>query len=164
MNTLYEISDEFKQLYLLAEDEDVGMDVINDTFESLSYEFEAKAESYAVVMKTLQAEAEGLDKEIERLKARKAVVAGNADRLKKAVEKAMIDTGKRNFKTNLFSFRIQKNAPSLDTVNEELLDDEYWVPHEPTVDRAKLLKDVKANPDAFKGIASLKQTESIRIA
>ena len=163
MNTLYEITDEFRQLYQLAEEEDVGMDVFNDTFESLSFEFEDKAQSYAVVMKTLQAEADGLGKEIERLKARKTSLENNAERMKKAVEKAMVTTGKRKFQTKLFSFRIQKNAPSLGDVNEELIGAEYWVEHEPTLNRAKLLADVKVNPEAFRGIASLKQTESIRI-
>ncbi len=163
MATLYDITSEFQELYELAEEEDVGMDTINDTFESLSFEFEEKAEAYAVVMRTLQTEAEGLEKEIKRLKARKETLENNAERIKKSVEKAMIETGKRKFNTKLFGFNIQKNAPSLGEVNEALVGEKYWIPQDPKLDRTKLLADVKADPEAFAGIASLKQTESIRI-
>lgn len=163
MSALYEISTEFQQLFELAEEEDITMDVINDTFESLSYEFEEKAESCAVVMRSLEAEAESLEKEIKRLTARKKTLENNAERIKKSVEKAMITTGKRKFNTKLFGFNIQKNAPSLGEVNEELIGDEYWIPQEPKLDRIRLLADVKADPAAFAGIATLKQTESIRI-
>lgn len=163
MNALYEIEAEINQLFEMAEEEDITMDVISDTFESLSYDFEEKAQSYAVVMRTLETEADSLDKEIERLTARKKTLKNNAERIKKSIEKAMLSTGKRKFKTKLFGFNIQKNAPSLDEINEELLDDDYWIPQEPKLDRTRLLADVKANPEAFAGIASLKQTESIRI-
>ena len=163
MSALYEIGMEFQQLFEMAEEEDVAMDIINDTFESLSGEFEEKAESCAVVMRSLETEAVGLDKEIERLEARKKTLLNNAERIKRSIEKAMIVSGKRKFNTKLFGFNIQKNAPALDEVNEELVGDEYWIPQDPKLDRKKLLADVKANPAAFAGIASMKQTESIRI-
>lgn len=163
MPTLYEITAEFEQLFELAEEEDVTMDVLNDTFESIGAEFEDKAQSYAVVLRSLQAETAGLKEEVSRLNARIKRLDSNAENIKKTLERAMIATGKRKFSTKLFGFSIQKNAPSLDMVNEDLLDEKYFVQHDPTVDRAALLKDVKADPDAFAGIATIKQTESIRI-
>ena len=163
MATLYELCEEIQALFDLAEDEDVSMDVLSDTFEGLSMEFEDKIEGYTVAMKSILADVEGLKAEKKRLEARISTMSNNADRIKGTIEDAMIKAGKKKFKTKLFSFGIQKNPPSLGDVNEELLDEAYWVPHPATIDRVKLLADVKANPDAFAGIVSLKQTESIRI-
>ena len=74
----------------------------------------------------------------------------------------MITADKKKFKTNFHSFSIRKNAPSLDNVDSFKVPDEYMVVTK-TVNRTELLKAVKANPEAFEGIASLKQTESLVI-
>ena len=164
MSTLYEVSAEIQELFQLAEEEDVSMDVLNDTFEGLAYEFENKCESYAVIMNSLQGEADALDKEIRRLSGRKKTLENNVGRMKKAVEAAMIATGKRKFKTKLFDFRIQKNNPSLQIIDKDLIDSSYYEYREPALNTAKLLTDVKADPEAFAGVVELKQTESIRIS
>lgn len=163
--SLYELTGQIMDLFSMAEDEDVGLDVINDTFEALSMEFEEKAEQYAIAMKNLEGEAEIIEKEIKRLTDKKKVLTTNADRIKKQIEKAMKASGNRKFQSpnKLFNFSIQRNAPSLDTVNEEFVPDDYWVQQDPKLDRTKLLAAVKADPKAFEGIATIKQTESIRI-
>lgn len=163
--TLYELSGQILDLFSMAEDEDVGLDVINDTFEGMAMEFEEKAEQYAILMKNLEGEAEILAKEIKRLTDKKKVLENNAERIKKQIEGAMIISGNRKFQSpsKLFNFNIQKNAPSLDKVNEEFVPDDFWIKQDPKLDRTKLLAAVKADPEAWKGIATIKQTESIRI-
>ena len=163
--SLYELTGQIMELFSMAEDEDIGLDVINDTFEGLAMEFEEKSEQCAIAMKNLEGEAEIIDKEIKRLTDKKKTLTNNADKIKRYIEKSMIASGIRKFQSpnKLFNFAIQKNAHSLDKVNEEFVPAEFWVQQDPKLDRAKLLAAVKANPEAFEGIATIKQTESIRI-
>ena len=113
MSTLYEITDEYMQLLAMAEDPDIDEEALRDTMEGIEGELEIKADNYARVMKELDAKADAINKEVERLKARADAITNNSKRIKNALESAMIITGKTKFKTDLFSFGIQKNAPAL---------------------------------------------------
>lgn len=101
-----------------------------------------------------------INEEIERLKVRKDVISNNADRVKKYLEKAMIDTGKRKFKTALFGFNIQKNPASVVVDQEDKIPEEYWIKQDPKLDKASLKKWLKDNPADF---AHLEQSEGLRI-
>ena len=83
--------------------------------------------------------------------------------IKSNLETFMILVGKKKFKTDLFSFGIQKNAPSLDIIDETKIPEEYFIPQDPKLDRKRLLADIKANPEKAAAYAGLKQTESLRI-
>ena len=161
--TIYELTEEMQRLFDLAEDGEVDAQIFADTLEGVEYEFEDKAEQYAVVTKSLQGQADMLKAERDRLSAKIAQLEGNAERCKRTLESAMIATGHRKFKTRLYSFGIQKNAPSLSDVDESKVPKEFWVQHAPTIDRRALLAAVKEDPEKYKDIATLKQTESIRI-
>lgn len=75
----------------------------------------------------------------------------------------MIATGKVKFKTDLFSFNIQKNPPSveLDEEHLELIPIEYLIPQDPKPDKKRMLAELKEGKEL--GFARLKQTESLRI-
>lgn len=108
MATLYELTEEYRQLLEMMEDDSIDPEVLQDTLEGVDGEIEAKADNCAKLIRELNGVAGVINEEIERLKARKDVISNNADRVKKYLEKAMIDTGKRKFKTALFGFNIQK--------------------------------------------------------
>lgn len=163
MASLYEITGQIAWLNSLAEEGEVEPQVFADTFEALEGEFEDKAEQYGVVYRNCKTSAAAIKAEIDRLTARMNALDSNAERCKETLEQAMITTGKRKFKTKLFSFGIRKAPVSLGTVNEEKVPAEFWVQHEPTIDRRALLAAVKADPERFKDIATTKQTEYIRI-
>lgn len=160
MATLYELTEEYKELLEMLEDDSVDQEVLRDTLEGVDGEFEIKADNCAKVMKELDGIADAIDAEIERLKARKDVVSNNAQRLKKCIESSMIATGKRKFKTTLFSFGIQKNAPSVVVDNEDDIPKEYWIEQKPKLDKASLKRWLKDNKADF---AHLEQGESLRI-
>ncbi|NSE39942.1 siphovirus Gp157 family protein [Dorea longicatena] len=107
MATLYELTEEYRQLLEMMEDDTVDPEVLQDTLEGVDGEIEAKADNCAKLIRELNGVTSVINEEIERLKARKDVISNNADRVKKYLEKAMIDTGKRKFKTALFGFNIQ---------------------------------------------------------
>ena len=161
MSSLYDLTAEYIQLMELAEDPETDPEVLSDTMEGLSGEIEDKADNYAKVIKSMQASVDGLKGEIDRLTAKKKAIENGIDRMKRNLEASMIATDKRKFKTDLFTFYIQKNQPSL------VLDDDYPVPQEflieqdPKVD-TKAIKERLLAGESFK-FASLKESESIRI-
>lgn len=162
--TLYEITEQLKTLYDMGEDPDVDAEVLAETMEAVDGDFEEKAESYAKVISNLNADADALKKEIERLTARKRAIDGNVTRIKENLQKAMIATDRRKFKTNLFTFGIQKNPASvvLDTDDVYEVPDEYLEYQLPVVNKAAIKTALKDGIN-LEGIAHLAQTESLRI-
>lgn len=158
--TLYEITDEYRQLLEIAEDPDMDPDVLRDTMEAIDADLEDKADGYAKVIRTLEAEEAGLDTEIKRLQARKSTVAGSKARIKGALESAMRQTGKTKFKTPLFSFSIQKNPASV-VLAEGKVPTEYCIIQEPLPDKKRIAAELEAG--AHFDWAELRQTESLRI-
>lgn len=125
MATLYELTEEYRQLLEMMEDDTVDPEVLQDTLEGVDGEIEAKADNCAKLIRELNGVTSVINEEIERLKARKDVISNNADRVKKYLEKAMIDTGKRKFKTALFGFNIQKNPASVVVDQEDKIPEAY---------------------------------------
>lgn len=110
-STLYELTGEYLQLLeMLTEEENLEEQAVKDTLEGIEGEFEIKAENYAKIIKELLAEADKFKKEKERLEARQNTYENRAKYLKEALFKTMQITGKTKFKTDLFSFGIQKNG------------------------------------------------------
>lgn len=161
MATLYELTEEYRQLLELAEDEDEDPEVIADTLEGLEGEIEIKAEGYAKVIRQLEYDAAALKAEEKRLGNRRKTIEGNISRLKRSLFDAMNETGKRKFKTDLFSFGIQKNPHSVAFDGGDI-PEKYLVPQPPTIDRRLMLDDLKKGVD-LTGVAHLEQTESLRI-
>ena len=65
----------------------------------------------------------------------------------------------KKFKTDLFSFNIQKNPASVNIVGE--VPEEFLIPQEPKVDKKAILAALKAGK-TFK-FAELFQSEGLRI-
>ena len=61
--------------------------------------------------------------------------------MKESLETAMRATGKTKFKTDLFSFNIQKNPPRLVIDKPEEVPEEYLIPQEPKID-TKAIKEI----------------------
>lgn len=162
--TLYEITEQLKALYELSEDPDVDAEVLAETMEAVTGDFEEKAEGYAKVISNLNADADALKKEIERLSARKKAIEKNVASIKGNLQAAMIAADRRKFKTNLFTFGIQKNPVSvvLDTEDVYEVPDEYLEYQLPVVNKTALKRALQDGVN-LSGIAHLAQTEGLRI-
>ncbi|MBR1677297.1 MAG: siphovirus Gp157 family protein [Clostridia bacterium] len=163
MSTLYELTGDYLRLLELGEDPETDPEVFKDTLEGLDGEIEIKAEGYAKVIKQLEADAKMLGDEAKRLTDRKKSAENNIAAMKKSLEEAMKATGKTKFKTELFSFGIQKNPPSVKVDEEhlELIPIEYLVPQDPKIDKKRILEELKGG--ATFTWATMEQGESLRI-
>ena len=115
MASLYELKEAYANIQDLIED---GGDY-EGVLSTISDEIETKAENYAIVMKNIQKDIDGIDKEIERLTQRKQTLANGAERMKRMLFEAMVETGKTKFKTPLFSFAIVKNGGKAPLILDE---------------------------------------------
>lgn len=165
MATLYELTAEYQNLLDMAADDSVDPEVLADTMEAIGGEIEEKADGYAMVMRELGGQVELLKAEIDRLTARKRAIENNIAGMKKTLENAMCAVGKTKFKTNLFSFGIQNNPPSVIMDEQELgnIPTEYLIEQDPKIDRKKILEDLKAGVENARCIAHIEQKQSLRI-
>lgn len=163
--SLYRLSLEYEYLMSIADDPDMDPQVFEDTMEGLSGEIEDKADSYAKVIANLTALSNGLKSEADRLTARRRAIDNNIDRMKANLKAAMLLTGKTKFKTELFSFGIQKNPPKVVIDDPSRIYPEYLIEQDPKVDTMAIRNALKDDAEAplWEGIAHLEQTEGVRI-
>ena len=164
MANIYELTQDYLRLLEMAEDPELDPEVIADTFEAIDGELEIKAENYAKVMKNLEGDIAALKAEEERLSKKRKAIENNIKRMKLALQEAMEITGKTKFKTELFSFGIQKNTPTviIDTDDVYKIPEEYLKYKEPDVDKTAIKAAIQNGID-MSGIAHLEQTQGLRI-
>jgi len=122
---IYELTGQYQKLQLLIESGDFTEEELQDTFESLDFDIEEKAENYGLVITNLATQAAGLDAEIKRLSERKGMINKNITRMKDNLLGAMKDTGKLKFNTTHFAFSTRKSTSVSILVETEELAAEY---------------------------------------
>lgn len=155
---LYELSAAYQQIQTMIED---GGEGLEDTLESLNDAIEEKAVGYAKIIKNIEGQALAIKAEEERLSSRRKSLEGNARRLKESLEQSMIDVNKKKIKTELFSFNIQKNPPSLNVLDDSVIPKNYFNVPTPVIDKKSILQDLKSGVEV-PGV-EIKQGESLRI-
>ncbi len=146
---LYDLTAVYKRLQdQLEAGEDVAgiLEVIGD-------EIEVKADGYARVIKNMQAYAEAYKAEEQRLADKRKKCEAGIERLKENLFDSMKETGKTKFKTDLFSFAIQKNGGA-DPVIVDV----------PTDDLPDNLVQITEKPDLKAIAAYIKETGDISYA
>lgn len=160
VSNIFELTDNYKQVYDLISEQGDEQALI-DTLASINDALEDKADGYASVIKSLQADNSAIDEEIKRLKQRKTSNENGVKRLKDNLKESMELTGKEKFKTAFNSFSISKNAPSKEVLDEKLIPKDYWISQAPKINSKLLLDDLKAGKEVPG--AEIKQTRSLRV-
>lgn len=161
MSTMYELTSDYLAVLNMASDPEIPPDAIADTLEGISGEIELKAQNYAIVIKELQGKAEMIKLEEERLSSKRKAIENNIKRIKENLYSSMKLTGKEKFKTELFSFNIQKSPAKLIIEHAELIPKKYYVKPAPKLDESKLKEDLKQGK--ILKYAHLEQGEYVRI-
>lgn len=164
MANIYEITDDFLRIQDMMGDPELDPQTLADTLEAIEGELEVKAENYAKVMKNLEGDIVAIKAEIDRLTSKKKAIENNIKNMKATLQSVMEVTGKTKFKTELFSFGIQKNAPSVVIDVEDVRDipEDYLKFKEPEVDKTAIKAAINDGVD-LSGIAHLEQSQSLRI-
>ena len=168
MSSIYEITSAYLQISDMMEDPEMDPQLLADTMEAIDGELEVKAENYGKVLKNLEGDIAVLKAEEDRLKAKRQTIENNIRRMKAALQGAMEVTGKTKFKTDLFSFGIQQNAPSvvIDTEDIETLPPEF-IKVKKEVDKVALkevlLRGSEEEREKLNGYAHIERSNSLRI-
>lgn len=132
---IYELTADFLRLQEMIEDPDVESDEIQALMDELNDQIEKKADGYAKVIRNLEGSLAAVKTEQQKLTEKKNLLETGIKRLKEDLQAAMTATGKRKFKTDLFSFNIQKNGGAdpviVDVDTDELPDDLVIVSEKP---------------------------------
>lgn len=161
MSTMYELTDNFMAVLEMASDPEIPPEAIADTLEGIEGEIELKALSYAIIIKELEGEAVKLKTEETRLLSKRKSLENNIKRIKDNLFNAMKITGKEKFKTDLFSFGIQKSPAKLVIDDLSLIPEKYYVEQAPKLDEQRLKLDLKSGIECK--YAHLEQGEHVRI-
>ena len=109
-NSLFDISGEMQELYLMCTDPDVDPQVFEDTLEALKGELEIKSCGYVQVIKQLDMEAKQAE-EVSKMFADKAKVRKNSiKRMKEALQFVMTTHDLKEMPAGAFTIKLQKNG------------------------------------------------------
>jgi hypothetical protein len=153
---LYELT----EIYLNLKDMDIEEEDLNAALENINDEIETKADNIAKVLRDFDGDIEALKSEEERLAKKRKAIENRQKQLKEYLQNAMLVLNKRKFKTDLFSFNIQKNAPSLKILDESKIPEDYYK-IEKKLNKNDLKEAVKNG--LFEDAAELVSSESLRI-
>lgn len=110
MSNLYQLNQTWQELANMLYQDDVDEQAILDTLESIEGDIEDKADNYAYIIAEIKNDVNACKAEKARLEKRQKVLENRENRLKNYLADVMRNTGKTNFKTQLHTFRIQKNG------------------------------------------------------
>lgn len=167
---LYEMTGDLLHLMNYLYDEDIDEKQLLKACEKIELEIEDKADGYAKIIMDLDGSIEALDLEETRLKNRKKALENRQAFLKKNLESSMKAIGKTKFRTDLFSFNIQKNPASVvikdaDAFIKQCQEDgrvDLLKVEDPKINKVALRDAIKKDGEYFEGV-ELIQTESLRI-
>ena len=154
--TLYELTDELQRLQMWLEEEDADEDqALTDTLEMVTQDFEQKADGYGMVIRNLEADASEIKaqeailmEEVKRLKDKRAGIEKQTDRLKEALRKALELTGKKNLKTEKFTYGTRKSSNVvIDAKSIYDLPDDCLRYKDPEPDKTAIKEYLKDHPD-----------------
>lgn len=159
MATLYELTDNYRQVLEAAEQLDP--ETLKDTLDSIDEAIESKTENTAKVIRELEGNINTLTTEIQRLNERKTALNNNVKYLKEYLQSEMEKVGKTKIKGELFNVGIQNNPASVHVEDETKIPRDYFTEQEPKLDKKRLKNDLKAGAE-IDG-AELRQSKGVRI-
>ena len=160
MAKLYELTQNYNNLLDLLDNPEIPQEMIVEAINAVGEELEDKAENLAKVIKSIEVDVAGLREEEQRLSTRRKSLENRVTNLKEYLDSAMKATGKTKIKGKVFTLAIQKNAPSVNIVDENVIPEQYFVVKK-ELSKKEILAALKEGQEVPG--AAIKQTESLRI-
>ena len=159
MATLYDLTGSYAQIQQMIEE---GSDDLSGILETVEGAIEEKLEGYAMVIRNIESDVEGLKGEEKRLADRRKTMENGIKRMKENMQFAMSSTGNQKIKGEKFTFTVQKNPPALKVLDESLIPIEFVaVTTISTVDKKAIMEHLKAGSHVPG--TQISQGESLRI-
>ena len=117
---LYEINQKYLEILDAIENEEIPVDCIKDTLDSIEGDFELKIDSIVSYIKNLKIEKEAIKDEIKTLQARVESKENKIDGLTEYVKTSMEIFNKKKIETSRNVISLRKTPEKLVIKNEEL--------------------------------------------
>lgn len=137
MLSLYDMNQEWQNVFEMLLDPEVPEEAVYDTLEMIEADMDTKADGYAKIIKSMEGDASQIDEEIKRLQNRKASITNRKEWMKARLYDTMKATGRTKFKTPLFSFTIQQNGGARPVDLTDVVPDEWLKPGDPDTKRIR---------------------------
>lgn len=160
---LYELTQNYKNLLDLLEDDNIPIELLEDSLNQINEDFTSKCESISKVIKSLYANIDAIRMEERRLQKRRKAIENNMNNLKDYLKTSMEALDKKSVKSNMFSLSIRKNTPSILIKNINDIPEEYVKEViEYDIDKKGILQEFKSTGYLVEGV-EIKESESLFI-
>lgn len=109
-NTLFELVDDFQELYEMSTDPDLDPQVLQDTIEGMTGLIEVKAKGYVNVIKQLEMEMTQANITSEMFRQKAEVRKNSVERMKNALKLAMNRLEVTELPAGDFTIKLQNNG------------------------------------------------------
>lgn len=157
MKSLYELTEEYADLVLLLESDELTEDEITFEMNKILADVDTKAEGYAKILRNWAVEADGLASEIDRLTKRRKAVENASKRLKQHLQNAMVFMGKKQIATPIGKWSLRTNPPSAEITDFSAIPERYLIAQEPKVDKKQIVVDWRNNGKIIPGVEIIRK-------
>ena len=159
--TLYQLTGQILVLQEIMEDDVYERELINDTMESVMYDFQNKADDYVKLIKNIEAQVSALDEEAKRLKARQDKMKNKVKMLKDKLVTVMVATGTRKLQGTVGTLSLRRSTKIPSELTWENVPQEYVKTEvKKSIDKVSLTSAIKEGK--VEGI-ELEETNSLLI-
>lgn len=142
--TLYEMTEQARQLYELLLADEIDEQTLTDTLEAIGAG--EKLENYCKVIRQLEADAAAYKAEKDRLAAKQRQAENAIERMKTAVANYMQAIGKTKTDAGVFKVSITQTK-STNIIDESLIPNDYIIPQPPKIDKSSIRKALLAGAE-----------------
>lgn len=125
MTALRDLTGQYLELLDLAKSDDAPQEAIRDTLDAIEGEFNDKAIKVVDVISAVGNDIAAIDREIERLQARKKVILNKEKNMRDYLISNMEVCGIKKIQCPLFSITFVEGKEAVIVDNEDLLPDEF---------------------------------------
>jgi hypothetical protein len=153
MTSLYEITQQYRELERLDPSEDLPAEVIRDTLEALGGDLEVKATNVARIVLNIEAMADAVEAAAQAMKDRAARIRRRADSVREYLRTNMQGAGIKKIEAVEFTLALKKNPPTVIIDDAAQIPAVYMVtpepppPPEPRPDKKAIADALKAGAD-----------------
>lgn len=116
---LYELTAAYRNVWDMMEDDEIDIETINDTLQSIEGAIEVKAENLAVFVKRLEGMADTFKAEEKRLQERRKAFENRVKHIKDYLQNNMEMAGISKINAGTFIITLQKNSRGSVIIEDE---------------------------------------------
>ena len=165
MPKLYELSDKYYFLLNELDDAETTQDNVEILLSEIEEQFNEKAENIGKLVLSLEADADKIKDEEQRLAQRRKVLENKADWLKYYLKDSMINANLDKVEGTVLTVSLRKSPPSVKVISEDDIPQEYRrvIPESWQPDKKSIIDYFKETGEVIAGVEMITDNKSIQI-